>query len=413
MHRPDAGDLRRQRIDEALTQRRVDEGWRQRLVLESEQGAHPVIEGRRLLSFCSNDYLGLASDLRLAQAGRDAAERYGSGAGASQHLGGYSTLHQTLERRIAAWTGRQRALLFCNGYMANLALASSFLQPGDLALHDRLNHASLLDGARLSGVRFRRYAHADMDALRRLLSERAAGSAMVFSDAVFSMDGDLAPLPELAAVCREHRAWLAVDDAHGLGVLGSAGRGSLDAAGLSSADVPLLMGTLSKAFGSYGAFVAGDEDLIEYLAQFARTAIYTTALPPMVVGASLAALEIVECEAWRREKLGELVTRFRAGAKREGLTLGFSTTPIQPVLMGDSAHAMGVSNKLREAGILAPAIRPPTVPDGSARLRISLSAAHSGDDVDRLVLSLAKAIHQPTQSPTDGSFAHRKRAMGQ
>jgi 8-amino-7-oxononanoate synthase len=259
-------------------------------------------------------------------------------------------------------------------------------------LEDRLNHASLLDAGLLSGARFSRYPHADVAALESKLAQPGAGTKFVISDGVFSMDGDLAPLAALAAACTAHRAWLIVDDAHGVGVLGAQGRGTLEHFALSSSAVPVLVGTLGKAFGTFGAFVAGSAPLIEYLIQKARTYIYTTALPPSVAAATRVALRLVQEETWRRERVRAHVAAFREAAQGAGLQIGSSRTPIQPIILGSAARALAASDALWEQGIWVTAIRPPTVPEGSARLRITLSASHTEGEVTRLVETLAAVL---------------------
>jgi 8-amino-7-oxononanoate synthase len=349
----------------------------------------PIVDGRVLLSFCGNDYLGLARDVRVAEALANAARRWGTGSGASHLVTGHHAEHHALEEELAAFTGRERAVLFSTGYMANLALATTLVGRDGHVLEDGLNHASLLDAGRLSGSTFVRYPHLDADEAARLLAARGDGDALVLTDGVFSMDGDVAPLPALAAACEAHRAWLAVDDAHGLGVLGANGRGAVEALGCTPDDVPVLVGTLGKAFGTFGAFVAGSDALVELFVQRARTYVYTTALPPAVAAATRTALALARDEPWRRERLAAHVARFRAGARGLGLRLLESNTPIQPVIFGQPAAALAASDALRERGLLVAAIRPPTVPAGSARLRITLSAAHDEADVDRLLDALA------------------------
>ncbi|MFM1892598.1 MAG: hypothetical protein RLZ44_1675 [Pseudomonadota bacterium] len=372
----------------ALQQRRREHLYRARRVVEGPQGPELEVDGRRLLAFCSNDYLGLAADPRLAEAAQRGLARYGTGSGAAHLVSGHSAAHHALEQELAEFTGRERALLFSTGYMANLGVITALTGRGDSVFEDRLNHASLLDGGLLSGARFRRYPHADAAALDRLLPA-AGGERLVASDGVFSMDGDLAPLPALAEACRAHGAWLLVDDAHGLGVLGQQGRGSLAHFGLAGADVPVLMGTLGKAFGTAGAFVAGSADLIETLIQQARSYVYTTATPPALAEATRESLRIARAEEWRRERLRALVARFRTEAAALGLQLMPSATPIQPIVAGDAARALAWSAALEARGILVTAIRPPTVPAGSARLRVTFSAAHSDAQLDRLLDALA------------------------
>ncbi len=346
-----------------------------------------------LLNFSSNDYLGLASDPVPAAAMAECAARTGAGSGASHLVSGHGAEHEALERELAEFTGRERALLFSTGYMANLGVAAALADRDDLVLEDRLNHASLIDAGLLARTRaFRRYPHADADAAARQLAEHAAdrpaAGALLLTDGVFSMDGDLAPLPALAEAAAAHGAWLVVDDAHGFGVLGATGAGSCEHFGLGAREVPVLMGTLGKALGSFGAFVAGDAALIELMIQRARTYIYTTALPQPVAAATRAALRLVRQQAWRRERLGELVTRFVEGARRRGLPVAPSSTPIQPVIIGSADAAMEASRALRERGFWVTAIRPPTVPEGSARLRVTLSAAHTVAEVERLLVAL-------------------------
>lgn len=367
--------------------------YRRRRLVETTSGAmRQRIDGRDVVNFCSNDYLGLAQDPRVAEAFGRAARDYGAGSGASHLVTGHHLAHHALEEALADFTGRERALLFSTGYMANLGLATALAGRGDTVLQDRLNHASLLDAGRLSGARFSRFPHADASALERRLERVERGHALVLTDGVFSMDGDLAPLPRYANECRRHGALLAVDDAHGLGVLGAGGRGTLEHFGLDAAAVPLLVGTLGKAFGTFGAFVAGGADLVELLIQRARTYIYTTALPPAVAAATLAALAIVRTEPWRRERVLALTDRFRSRAGAAGLPLADTFTPIQPVVLGDPRAASAASEALLEHGLLVAAIRPPTVAEGSSRLRVTLSAVHEEADVDRLVDVLAEIV---------------------
>ena len=380
-------DLSRQ-----LKQRRQNSLYRERRVLDSPQGVEITIDGKQLLSFCSNDYLGLANHPDVIAAFHRGLDQYGAGSGAAHLVTGHSRAHHELEEALADFTGRPRALLFSTGYMANLGVMSALLGRGDHVFEDRLNHASLLDGARLSEAKLRRYAHNDMGQLAAALSSAAKGESLVATDGVFSMDGDIAPLVTLSETAARHAAWLMVDDAHGLGVLGRNGRGSVDAAGLDGRAVPVMVGTLGKAFGTFGAFVAGSEALIETLIQSARTWIYTTALPPAVAVATTAALAHVREDDWRREQLTQLVARFRQGAAQLGLQLAQSATPIQPLVVGSAADAVSLSEALRERGILVTAIRPPTVPEGTARLRVTFSAAHTGAQVDRLLEGLESAF---------------------
>ncbi len=365
---------------------------RRRRVIVGKPGVRVHVDGQVLLAFCSNDYLGLAQHPKLVQALRDAAVAYGVGSGASHLVTGHHQVHEQTEQQLAEWTQRDRALLFTSGYMANTGVVTALLKRGDVLLEDRLNHASLLDAGRLSGARLHRYAHNDVGAAESRLADGKAKEIMLATDAVFSMDGDLAPLPALADLAKRFDAWLLVDDAHGLGVLGPNGRGSLGHFGLSQDQVPILMGTLGKAFGCFGAFVAGSATLIEYLIQHARSYIYTTAPPPALAGAIQMALAIVHTETWRRDRLATLIQRFRVGAKQLGLPIPESITPIQPLLLGDSQLAVAVSAALEARGILVTPIRPPTVPANSARLRITFSAAHSEADVDRLLSALEEEV---------------------
>jgi 8-amino-7-oxononanoate synthase len=383
-----------QALEAALRQLDTLQLRRQRITVTgfAEPGGRRVrlAGGRTLVDFSSNDYLGLARHPALAAALGAAATAAGSGSGASHLVTGHGAEHERLEAELAAFTGRERALLFSTGYMANLAVLGVLAGRGERVLLDRLSHASLIDGARLSGADLTRYAHADAAACARLLAGTSARCALIATDGVFSMDGDRAPLAALARLAREAGAWLVVDDAHGLGVTGPSGRGTLEECALTSEDVPVLVGTLGKAFGSFGAFAAGDADLIELLVQKARSYIYTTALPPPVAAASRAALALAREEGWRRARLAALIERFRSRAAACGVPLGASTTPIQPVVLGSEAAVLAAQRALEAAGLLVVAIRPPTVPKGSARLRVSLSAAHTEEEVDALAAALGR-----------------------
>jgi len=374
-----------------LTEREQARLYRHRQVLESPQGVDVVVNGERYVNFSSNDYLGLASHPRVIEALADGARKWGAGSGAAHLVSGHSLPHHALEEELAEFTGRARALLFSTGYMANLGAVSALSGRGDTVFEDRLNHASLIDAGILSRARLKRYGHADASELVTRLDATDSGSKLVVTDGVFSMDGDLAPLPKLVQACQQKDAWLMVDDAHGIGVVGPHGRGSLEHFNLNAEAVPILMGTLGKAFGTFGAFVAGSETLIESLIQRARSYIYTTALPPAVAEATRASLRLIQTESWRREKLQHLVKRFRQGASESGLPLMDSFTPIQPLLLADTERALTVSQRLREQGFLISAIRPPTVPEGTARLRITFSAEHEEAHVDRLLNALLTA----------------------
>ncbi len=419
-----------------LERRRAAHLYRQRRRIETAPGPHLTLDGRPAIAFCTNDYLGLARHPEVIAACQRGAADYGVGSGSAHLVAGHGPAHQALEEELADFLGRERALLFSTGYMANLGILQALAGPGETVFEDRLNHASLIDGALLARARLRRYPHGDMAALRRQLascshaaSESGSGSssgfgsesgcesasrsdacsrsgsgsgpdtaptatghpvALIATDGVFSMDGDLAPLPELAAIARAAGVPLLVDDAHGLGVLGREGRGSLDHYGLDAAAVPILMGTLGKALGTFGAFVASSEDLIETLIQTARPYIYTTAPPPALAAATRASLALARREEWRRERLRELIQTFRQGAAQLGLPLMPSTTPIQPILAGSAERALAWSQALEARGILVTAIRPPTVPEGSARLRVTLCALHTDQDLEALLAALAE-----------------------
>ncbi|WP_304639608.1 8-amino-7-oxononanoate synthase [Pseudomonas sp.] len=376
-----------------LAERRAAHLYRKRPLLEAPQGPRVVVDGEQLLAFCSNDYLGLANHPLVIEAFVEGARRWGVGGGASHLVIGHSTPHHQLEEALAEFTGRPRALLLSSGYMANLGAVTALTGQGDTVLEDRLNHASLLDAGLLSGARFSRYLHNDPESLRGRLA-KAEGNTLVVTDGVFSMDGDVADLPSICAVAEAHRAWVMVDDAHGFGCLGATGGGIVEHLGLSMDQVPVLMGTLGKAFGTSGAFVAGSDELIETLIQFARPYIYTTSQPPAVACATLKSLELLRGEHWRRERLAELISLFREGAASMGLELMDSPTPIQPILLGSSHRALMLSAALRRRGILVTAIRPPTVPRGTARLRVTLSAAHTRADVEELLEALQASLRE-------------------
>ncbi|MEP6881931.1 MAG: 8-amino-7-oxononanoate synthase [Dokdonella sp.] len=380
------------RLARACDDRAQNDLQRRMRAISQVDGCYIVVDGKRLQNFASNDYLGLAQHPRLVEALIDAAKQWGVGASAAHLLGGHRDEHAALESELAAWTGRERAMLFSTGYMANLGVMQTLLDPRAVCIQDKLNHICLIDGARLSGARLKRYVHADIDSARRQLDSDPAAAALLASDGVFSMDGDVAPLRELAALCREQQATLMIDDAHGLGVLGPKGEGCVAEAGLGTDEVPVLMATLGKALGVAGAFVAGSSTLIEGLIQFARTQIYTTAMPPALAAATRVAVRLARDESWRREKLQRLIVQFRDGAARRGIRLTPSHTPIQPILIGDSAMAIGASARLEAAGFFVPAIRPPTVPENAARLRVTFSAAHEEADIERLLEALAAAM---------------------
>jgi 8-amino-7-oxononanoate synthase len=375
-----------------LDQRQQQFLYRHRTHVASGCNSVLQVEGKALVNFCSNDYLGLASHPEIAAALKAGVDQYGTGSGASHLISGHSSAHQQLEEQLAEFTGRPRALLFSTGYMANMGVINALVGRHDLVLEDQLNHASLLDGGHLSRADYKRYKHNNLQQLDYLLGNSTASRKLIVTDGVFSMDGDLAPLPQLSELAAQHNGWLMVDDAHGMGVLGATGAGLVEQQGLSVEQVPVLMGTLGKSFGTFGAFIAGSEALIETLIQFARTYIYTTALPPAIAAASSASLAIVRREHWRREHLQSLIRRFRSGAQQLGLQLMDSQTPIQPVLINNDQLVMQINQQLRSRGFMVGAIRPPTVPAGSGRLRITLSANHSHQQIDQLLDNLQACL---------------------
>jgi 8-amino-7-oxononanoate synthase len=363
--------------------------------VSQRDGVRIQVDGRELLNFSSNDYLGLAQHVEVIGALQESAAWHGVGSTAAHLVCGHHREHLRLEEAIAEWQGYPRALLFGSGYLANLGVLQALLGEGDVCVQDKLNHACLLDGARLSGADLKRYPHGDIEAAMRQLKARPEAPAMLATDGVFSMDGDLAPLKSLALLCRAENATLYVDDAHGAGVIGHDGRGSVAHAGLTPRDVPLQLITLGKALGGYGAVVAGSEQLIEAIVQSARPYLFTTALPPAIATASRIALQIARKESWRRFKLTGLTARFRRGAQQLGLPLMDSNTPIQPLLIGANQAALAASKALEERGFLVAAIRPPTVPEGRARLRITLSASHREAQVDALLDALGQVCRKP------------------
>lgn len=379
-----------------LAERRERGLYRQLKTLEAAPSPTAVVDGRLMVAFSSNDYLGLACHPQVIAAQQEGA-RLGAGATASHLVNGHLQIHEALQEEIAAVTGREAALVFSSGYAANMGTIGALIGRGDSIVSDKLNHASLIDGARLSRAESLRFAHSDTAALARQLqrAEKIGGNTLVAVDGVYSMDGDCAPLPEIARLCREHDAWLMVDEAHGFGVMGSEKlpvAGSVAAAGLAEEDVPIVMGTLGKSAGNAGAFVAGSRELIDYLVQFARTYIYTTGMPPAVAAGALAALQVMQQEPERRLHLRDNIVRFRHGAAERGLPLGDSTSPIQPLLLGCDRTVMSVAAKLAAQGFLVGAIRPPTVPVGTARLRITLSAAHTPEQIEALLAALESAL---------------------
>lgn len=379
-------------LNAALTERKAAGRYRFNRTRTGPQGVNVVVDGKQFLSFTSNDYLGLANHPDILQSFIKASEQEGVGSGAAHLLTGHSYYHQELEQALADFTGQEKVLLFSTGYMANLAVIDGLLGQQDVVVQDKLNHASLLDGGRLSEATQYRYPHANMELLhKRLHNAVTAQHKLIVSDGVFSMDGDVTPLPEIMDLAKQHQAGVVIDDAHGLGVLGDNGKGTVEHFQIDEKEAPIVVGTFGKAFGTAGAFVAADEIVIETLTQQARSYIYTTAQPAAVAAATLTSLIIVQEQSWRREKLASLIEQFRTGAAQLGLELMDSSTPIQPVVIGGDKQALKVGKSLEEQGILAGVIRPPTVPKNSARLRITLSAEHSEKHVEQLLSALEKA----------------------
>ena len=382
-------------LRQELGQREQQDLYRRRKVLQSPQGREIIINGQRVLNFCSNDYLGLAAHPVIKQSFIDATRQYGVGSGSAHLINGHTHAHHALEEELADFSGYPRALLFSTGYMANLGVAQSLCDKNAAIFEDKLNHASLLDAAAISGARLQRYLHADYASLQNKLERSHSAEKLVSSDAVFSMDGDEADIPAMVKQCQQHDAWLMLDDAHGFGVLGKDGRGSLNQQKISPDDVPVYMATLGKATGTAGAFIAGSEDLIEYLIQTARCYIYTTAMPPAVAEASRSSLRLLVSENWRQQALKNNISTFKKLAAQSDLNLMASDTPIQPILIGDPQRALTISQKLLDKGLHVAAIRPPTVPKNTARLRITLRADHTDEDIEKLL----STIHEVSLAP--------------
>ena len=379
-------------LEQQLQNKHDNNQYRQRDILESPQSVRIQLNGKQYLSFSSNDYLGLANDSRIIEASIDALRHYGLGSGAAHLITGHSCLHHQLEEMLAQHTGRSRALLYSTGYMANVGAISALCGKGDLVIEDKLNHASLIDGGLISDAKFKRYKHSDMENLESILSKSDESNKLIVTDGVFSMDGDIAAMPSIMKLAKKYQADVYVDDAHGFGVLGNHGGGVCEQFTLVKDDEPIIMGTLGKAFGVFGAFIAGSENLIEWLIQQSRMYIFTTAMPPSLAAASIKSLEIIQKEGYRREHLTELIAFFRNEVQKIGLALLPSITPIQPIIVGEEKKAIEWSEYLRGHGVLVKAIRPPTVPVGTSRLRITLSAAHNKEDVSTLVKLLARLI---------------------
>jgi len=385
-------------LSEKLEERKGQQRYRARLTLASSQDTNVQVSGKHYLNFCSNDYLGLANHPKIQEAMIDATRKYGVGSGASHLVCGHSEEHHALEHELAEFTGRDRALLFSTGYMANMGVIAALVGRSDQVFEDKLNHASLLDGGILSRAKLSRYRHNDLAHLSTLIKQSKANRKLIVTDSVFSMDGDLASLDKLADYAKKEKAWLMVDDAHGFGVLGQHGGGAAEHFSLNQDQLPILVGTFGKSFGTFGAFVAGSENLIEALIQFARTYIYTTAIPPSLAAASRASLSLLKEEDWRRDVLSKNICFFRLACAEKNLQLMPSNSPIQPVFIGRDKDALAVSESLKEAGILVSAIRPPTVPEGTARLRVTLSATHKYDQIEQVVSALSKAVDGLGQS---------------
>ena len=386
-------------LQKDLIQRNSSSLYRHRKIIEAASSATRSVQlktaNKNLLSFCSNDYLGLARHPAIIEQLQQGINQYGVGSGAAHLVSGHSRAHHDLEETLAEYTGRDRALLFSTGYMANLGIVNALMGKGDMVYQDKLNHASLIDAAllssALSGSQLKRYPHNNIDKLSAQLEKTPSSTntrKLVMSDAVFSMDGDLAEVSQLSSLCQKNNAWLMLDDAHGFGVLGKNGAGIAEQYHLDQQQLPVYMATLGKAMGVFGAFVAGSDALIETLIQKARPYIYTTAMPPALAHALLTSVKISREENWRREKLKQLIKQFRSGAEQLGLALMNSSTPIQPIMIGDNNKTMKISQALQTKGLLVTAIRPPTVPGGTARLRVTLSAEHTEKDIEQLLSAL-------------------------
>ncbi len=377
----------------ALQERKQQSLYRSRRVIDSAQDVMLSVNGKLVLNFCSNDYLGLANHPDVITAFKKGVDQFGVGSGSAHLVTGHQSVHHELEQQLAEFVARPRVLLYSTGYMANLGVVSALLSKNDCIFEDKLNHASLIDAGQLSAATFKRYFHNDTSNLSLKLSEaQEHNNKLIVSDGVFSMDGDVLALDKMIGVARQHDAAILIDDAHGLGVTGKTGRGTLEQFNASIDDVAILMGTLGKAFGTFGAFIAGSEMLIETLIQQSRSYIYTTALPPAIASATLASLKLVANEQWRREQLQQRITQFKVGAEQIGLNLMPSDTAIQPLLIGSSEQAITMSKLLEQKGILISAIRPPTVPHNTARLRITFSANHTKEHIEQLLSALESLL---------------------
>lgn len=377
-------------FEQELAQLENDRRLRSLVTVEPGQGARASVQGKPVLLLCSNDYLGLAGHPALRQAAALAMERYGFGSGASRLVSGNSALHEELEGRIAAFKGTEAAMVFNSGYAANTGVIPALAGEGDALFSDELNHGSIIDGCRLSRARTFVYRHCDLDHLEALLREHGSRRRkVIITDGVFSMDGDIAPLPGLLSLAERHGAVLMVDDAHATGVLGAGGRGTAEHFGLSG-KVHIQMGTLGKALGSFGAYVAGDRDLVRYLLNKSRSYIFSTSLPPAVCAASLAAFNVLEQEPWRKERLWENRKRFVDGLNSLGIDAAPSETPIVPILINSAEKALQAAGALLEQGIFAPAIRPPSVPANASRIRTTVTAVHGEEDLDQAITAFSR-----------------------
>lgn len=379
-----------QRITTALEKRRAAEAFRVRTVVEGGAGRFLVRDQRQFCNFSSNDYLGLSQHPAIVRAWQDGAERYGVGSGGSGHVSGYTTAHHALEESLADWLGYSRALLFISGFAANQALIAALMEKDDRIVADRLSHASLLEAANLSPAQLRRFAHNDVSQLNTLLEKPCDGQKLVVTEGVFSMDGDSAPLVDVQATAQRHNAWLMVDDAHGIGVLGDEGRGS---AFSQHVQPEILVVTFGKGFGVSGAAVLCSESVADYLLQFARHLIYSTSMPPAQAAALQAALQVIRSDdgEQRRQTLAALIQRFRAGVRDLPYQTTDSHSAIQPLIVGENRRALTLAQQLRERNMWVTAIRPPTVPAGTARLRLTLTAAHQTQDIDNVLEALYAA----------------------
>lgn len=381
-------------LEKQLEQRKANHLYRSRKILQSPQSVEPVIGGKKVLSFCSNDYLGLANHPEVIKSFKQAADKYGVGSGSAHLVSGHTTEHHALEEELATFMGAERTLLFSTGYMANIGVVSALCDRHSEIYEDKLNHASMLDAALLSRAKRIRFPHLDIEFLKSQVTNSDNKNKFVMSDGVFSMDGDCLPLNVVAELCEKNNATLMMDDAHGIGVLGKKGRGTLEHFGLDAAQVPIIVGTLGKAFGTAGAFVAGSDALIETLIQTSRSYIFTTAMPAAVAAATRKSLQLLEEETWRREHLQNLIKQFRYGAEELSFNLVDSITAIQPIIIGESEQALSLSEKILEKNILISAIRPPTVPEGTSRLRVTFSATHTEKHVEKLLTALDEVLNK-------------------